>query len=32
MNKKFGESKKKGWFGIRFIPLEEADDDVLNEV
>ena len=32
MNKKFGECKRKGWIGIRFIPLEEEEEDVLNEI
>jgi P4 family phage/plasmid primase-like protien len=33
MNKKFGECKKKGWFGVRFIALDEdSDDDVINKI
>jgi hypothetical protein len=33
MNKKFGNcSGKKGWVGIRFIPQDEQEEDIINEI
>jgi P4 family phage/plasmid primase-like protien len=32
MNKKFGNCSKKGWLGIRFYPLDEQNDDIINEI
>jgi len=32
MNKKFGKSRPKGWYGVQFFEPDEEDDGGLSEI